>query len=81
MNRNSRIEICVVCGEFLAFEYVSIFFFGTNLMKVYNCISKTLKHDLKSGFSVHNYQLDLYGQVEILNGYCVVEKQVLNVGI
>ena len=39
------------------------------------------KYQLLKLFLLHNKRWNLYGQVENYNGYCVVEKQVLNLGI
>ena len=44
-------------------------------------IVKTFKTVFKLRFLVYNNYLNLCGQVEILNGYCIDEKQVLNEGI
>ena len=52
-----RLEICVVCREFLASKYVYIIFFGTNQMINYICTLEILK----TGFSVLNINLNLCG--------------------
>ena len=38
-----KLEICVVCSEFLAIRYVFIIFFKTNKMIIYICASEILK--------------------------------------
>ena len=39
-----KLEIRVVCKEYLAFKYVLIVFFGTNQMIIYVCTSEILKN-------------------------------------
>ena len=57
--------INLFCVEgFLAFEYVFIVFFDTNLMIIYVCTSKSLKISFKTGFSVHDKHLNLCWHVE-----------------
>ena len=71
-----KLEIRVVCREFLAFKYVFIVFFETNQMIINICTSEIL---LFKQVSVYNNNLNLFWRYRLLNGYCVVEKQVLNV--
>ena len=66
-----RLKFQVVLGKFLAFE--------TILMIIYIAHQNSLKPAFNPGFSVHNNHLNLFGHMSILNGYCVVKKQVLNV--
>ena len=70
-------EIRVVCREFLAFKYVFIVFFETNQTIIYIYTWEVLKTGVKTRFFNTQYPFDLCGcRKRILNGYCVVEKQM-----
>ena len=74
----ARYYYCV-WRKFLAFKYVSI-----NLMIIYICTSEILItrflnrfFDTQYPLNICGINLNLCGQVYILNGYWIVEKQVL----
>ena len=50
INMYLKLEIRVVCREFLVFKSV---FFKTNQMIIYICTLEILKTRVKTGFSVH----------------------------
>ena len=60
---------------YIAFRYISITFFQPDLMIIWICVPEIFK----IRFLVHDNHLNLC--VHIDNGYCVVKKLVLNVGI
>ena len=65
MNVYLKLEIRVVCREFLAFKYLITDFFETNQMIIDIFVhKKSQKLAFKTGFSVHNIHLYLCGQVE-----------------
>ena len=60
-----KLEICVVCKEFLVFEYLYIIFFRNKSDDYFFiCTSDILKLVFKTSFSVLNIHLYLCGQVE-----------------
>ena len=76
INTFLELEISVVCREFSAFKYVSIFFFSKQIRWLsYNLYIRNLEHSrLKPVF---RYTISIYicvGRLRILNKYCVVKK-------
>ena len=78
VNAYLKLEIRLVCKEFLAFKHVFIVF-SKHIRWLFVFVHhKSWKLVFKTEFLVHNIDLNLSWQVEI-NGYCNVKKIVLNV--
>ena len=76
--------MCV--GNFyIAFRFVFIVFFETNLRIIYTYLyivhQKSLKIEFKTTFSIHNIHMNLCGQLENLQWILCSRKKDLNVAV